>query len=84
MVNILNTVSRLVYRCAEVVFILRRTEILKYYLENYQSSNTGLSNPGSFMSLKHIIVIIIFQVLRKLFEYHKSRTIVLFLLLFLE
>jgi len=30
------------------------------------------------MSLKHIIVIIIFEVLSRLFEYHKSHTIVSF------
>lgn len=58
--------------------IVRRAETLKYYLENYQSSNNGLSNLGDYMSLKHIIVMIIFQVLSTLFEYHKSHIIVLY------
>ena len=36
------------------------------------------------MSLKHIIVITVFQVLSRLFEYHKPHTIVSFLSLFVE
>jgi len=58
------------------VSTVRRAEILEYYLENYQPSDNGLSKLD--MSLKHIIVMIIFQVLSTLFEYHKPHTIVSF------